>query len=304
MSFSPPNDDLILKAFPKIEDLTLLDKGGFKAVYRASISGKIEAFKLIQIPSFPDSPDSPDPESFRHEMIGRVRREVEALTHCVGPEIVTLGSLSLTESKISGVDYLAYSEEFLEGSDLGKLLNSRTLKPVEDELRLLFATLLKAIRELWKRGYIHRDIKPKNVMKLNNPSRQFVLLDLGIAYSVQETALTANPHERWPMATYRYLAPEMMNPNFRETIDYRSDLYTAAMTVFEYGAQRHPLAQDKDDRMQTISRALHQPAELLSKFRPDLSADFCQTIDQMLKKKPALRPANLNLLIKRMEVSR
>ena len=104
-----------------------------------------------------------------------------------------------------------------------------------------------------------------------------------------------------PLATYRYLAPEMMNPNFRETIDYRCDLYTAAMTVFEYGAQRHPLAQNKDDMMRTISRALHQPAESLAKLRPDLSAGFCQMIDQMLKKKPALRPANLNSLISRME---
>jgi hypothetical protein len=110
-----------------------------------------------------------------------------------------------------------------------------------------------------------------------------------------------NPGERMPLATYRYLAPEMMNPNFRDTLDYRCDLYTAAMTVFEYGAQRHPLARNKDDMMRTISRALHQPAESLANLRPDLTADFCQTIDQMLKKKPALRPANLNMLINRME---
>jgi serine/threonine protein kinase len=138
-------------------------------------------------------------------------------------------------------------------------------------------------------------------MKLSDPRRQFVLLDLGIAYSIQETALTANPGERMPLATYRYLAPELMNPNFRDTIDYRSDLYTAAMTVFEYAAQRHPLAQDRDDMMRTISRALHQPAKPLGELRADLSTGFCQLIDQMLKKKPALRPANLNLLINRME---
>ena len=298
MSFKPPSDDLIRKAFPEIQSLAPLDKGGFKAVYRIAIDGKAEAFKLILIPAYAGYPDA---DSLRQESIGRVRREIAALARSVGPEIVKLGSLPLTAMKIGDADYVAYSEEFLEGDDLWKLLNSGMPKPPESELRLLFATLLKAIRELWGHGYIHRDIKPKNVMKLNNAARQFVLLDLGIAYSVQETALTANPGERMPVATYRYLAPEMMNPNFRETIDYRCDLYTAAMTVFEYGAQRHPLAQNKDDLMRTISRALHQPAESLTRLRPDLSADFCQTIDQMLKKKPVLRPANLNLLIKRME---
>jgi serine/threonine protein kinase len=199
------------------------------------------------------------------------------------------------------VDYVAYSEEFLEGSDLGKLLASGAAKPAEPELRLLFVTLLKAIRDVWALGYVHRDIKPKNVIKLNNAARQFVLLDFGIAYSVQETGLTVNPTDRMPVATYRYLAPEMMNPTFRETIDYRTDLYTTAMTVYEYGAQRHPLAQGRDDLMYTISRALHQPATPLATHRSDLSPGFCQIVDQMLKKKPALRPANLNALIQRME---
>jgi serine/threonine protein kinase len=298
MSFEPPSDNLIRRAFPQIENLSLLDKGGFKAVYQIRVGGKTEAFKLILIPLYAGNPDA---DSLRQEMIGRVRREVAALASCIGPEIVKLGSLPLTDVKIGDADYVTYSEEFLGGSDLWKLLDSVAPEPAEGELRLLFATLLKAIRELWSHGFIHRDIKPKNVMKTNNVARQFVLLDLGIAYSVQETALTANPGERMPLATYRYLAPELMNPNFRETIDYRSDLYTAAMTVFEYGAKRHPLAQNKDDLMKTISRALHQPAEPLAKLRLDLSASFCQTIDQMLKKKPALRPANLNMLINRME---
>ncbi len=298
MSFTPPDVGLIRQAFPQIQNIAPLDSGGFKAVYRIGIGGKVEAFKLILIPSYEGNQDA---DSLRQESIGRVRREVAALARSVGPEIVKLGSLPLIAVKIDDADYVAYSEEFLEGDDLWKLLISGMPKPPERELRLLFATLLKAIRELWGHGYIHRDIKPKNVMKLKNEARRFVLLDLGIAYSVQETALTANPGQRMPLATYRYLAPEMMSPNFRETIDYRCDLYTAAMTVFEYAAQRHPLAQNKDDMMRTISRALHQPAEPLAKLRPELSAGFCQTIDQMLKKKPALRPANLNLLINRME---
>jgi serine/threonine protein kinase len=300
MSFTPPADALIRQAYPQIQSLAPLDQGGFKVVYRATIGGKEEAFKLIQIPT---ALGAPDPEAFKHEMIGRVRREVAALGRCVGPETVKLGSLPLTEATIAGADYVAYSEEYLDGTDLWKLLNSGMQKPQEAELKLLFLTLLKAIRELWGHGYIHRDIKPLNVMKLKTAALQFVLLDLGIAYSVQETALTAFPDYREPMATFRYLAPELMNPNFRETIDYRSDLYTAAMTVFEYAAQQHPLAEDCDDRTRTTFRALHQQPKQLLALRTDLSPGFCQLIDQMLKKKPALRPANLTLLISRMEAT-
>jgi serine/threonine protein kinase len=298
MNMTPPSDSDLQRALPQIQNIVLLDTGGFKAVYRVTLGGQREALKLIQIPT---SDGSTDAEAFKREMIGRVRREVEALGRCAGQEIVKLGTLALTPLTINAVGYVAYSEEFLEGSDLWKLLISGAAKPTEQELRLLFVTLLKAIRDVWALGYVHRDIKPKNVMKLNKPARQFVLLDFGIAYSVQETSLTANPTGRMPLATYRYLAPEMINPAFRETIDYRTDLYTTAMTVYEYGAQRHPLAQNRDDMMHTISRALHQPATPLTTHRPDLSPDFCQIVDQMLKKKPALRPANLNALIQRME---
>lgn len=52
--------------------------------------------------------------------------------------------------------------------------------------------------------------------------------------------------------------------------------------------------------MQTISRALHQSPKPLKNTRPDLSPELCQIVDQMLKKKPALRPANLNTLIERL----
>lgn len=298
MSIIVPNDAGVRQALPQIQDLAILDTGGFKAVYRATIGGRTEALKLIQLPT---SDGSTDAEAFKREMFGRVRREVEALSRCQSPAIVKLGTLALTPLTVNTVDYVAYSEEYLDGRDLGKLIAAGMAKPDESELRLLFATLLKTVREVWSLNYVHRDIKPKNVMKLNDPSRQFVLLDFGIAYSVQDTGLTANASARMPLATYRYLAPEMMNPAFRETIDYRTDLYTTAMTVYEYGTQRHPLAQNQEDLMHTISRALHQPATPLAAHRPDLSSGFCQIVDQMLKKKPALRPANLNLLIERME---
>lgn len=298
MSIIVPNDGDLQSALPQIQNITLLDTGGFKAVYRVTLDGQPQALKLIQIPA---SDGSTDADAFKREMVGRVRREVDALGRCAGPEIVKLGTLPLTPLTIKAIDYVAYSEEFLDGSDLWKLLTSGVAKPTEQELRLLFVTLLKAIRDVWALGYVHRDIKPKNVMKINNPARQFVLLDFGIAYSIQETGLTANATGRMPMATYRYLAPEMMNPAFRETIDYRTDLYTTAMTIYEYGAQCHPLAHGRDDLMRTISRALHQPATPLATHRNDLSPGFCQIIDQMLKKKPALRPANLNALIERME---
>lgn len=300
MTFTPPDTSLIIANFPQIKAIDLIDSGGFKAVYRANIGGTVEAFKLIEIPSYLGDPDG---LALQREFTSRVRREVDVLQLNLGIEFVKLGSIALCESVINSIGYLAYSEEFVSGSDLWKLLESGTTKPSEVELRLLFVTLLQAIKKMWSNGIIHRDIKPKNVMKTSDPHRQFVLLDLGIAYSVREGSLTVNASDRLPLASYRYLAPEMMDPDFRDKIDYRTDLYTTAMTVYEYGAKAHPLTPSKEDMIRTISRALRKPPCPFSQFRGDLSVDFRRTIDQMLKKKPALRPSNLDALIKQFEVS-
>ena len=106
MSILVPNDGDLQRALPQIQNLALLDTGGFKAVYRVTLGGRTEALKLIQIPA---SDGSTDAEAFKSEMIGRVRREVEALGRCTGPEIVKLGGLAFTPLTLSAVDYVAYS---------------------------------------------------------------------------------------------------------------------------------------------------------------------------------------------------
>jgi eukaryotic-like serine/threonine-protein kinase len=273
--------------------------GGYKSVYAAVVKGKKEALKVLEIKKISD----PDPDlidAYCKEQIMRVRREVEALRICQIPELVKLGAISPLEFEINQGKYVAYTEEFISGQNLWDSINQHGELPQLDELIQLFQTLLKCIQELWRNGFVHRDIKPGNVMKTMDPRRQFVLLYLGLAYAVYEPAITIKPEERLP-ATPRYLAPEMMRPDFREKLDFRTDLYTTGLTVFEYAAGYHPLAKDKDDLMQTITRALHRQPTPLSQYRPDLPESFCNMIDGLLKKKPALRPANLGLLFKKLE---
>ena len=64
---------------------------------------------------------------------------------------------------------------------------------------------------------------------------------------------------------------------------------------------KHPIARDSDDQIHTISRALHEPPKVLNEECPTYSIQFCTLIDQLLKKKPALRPANLDQLIKQTQ---
>jgi serine/threonine protein kinase len=302
MPVNIPSPEVILSAIPGINELVPLNAGGFKAVYKANINGVWEALKLIEIPTFPDRPKE-EQEIIRQEMRGRIFREIEILERVSIPELVKLGSIRKMETRISDKDYVVYSEELIDGCDIMQLIKSKDTKPPENDLRKLCIVLVRAIKALWANGYIHRDIKPANVMKTADPLRPFILMDLGIAFSMHDTALTFNAGERLPPATFKYIAPEMLNPSFRENIDFRSDLYTTAMTVYEYAAFAHPLARRTDDLMTTFSRALKQIPIPLSTHRSDVSPRFCSLIDQMLKKSPINRPANLDGLISRLEAS-
>jgi len=294
MAFPKLDENSIKAALAGISELNFIASGGFKGVYRACINGNIEALKLVMVPET----QSADEEAViaRDELIARVKREIQIIQKCKSPAIVKLGSMQPAMANIEGKDFIIYSEEFLEGDNLWVILrNPKTAPPAEAELKLLTATLLTAIKELWEYRIIHRDIKPCNVIKTNDSSRQFVLLDLGIAFSRMDTPLTHG----WTPATFRYFAPEMANPSFRESLDYRADLYTTALTVYEYAAKTHPLAKDFEDPMMTVTRAVKEIPKSLKALRPDLSKDFCDLIDTLLNKVPALRPGNLQMLMKR-----
>lgn len=295
MTFQKPNDESIKGVFKNIRDLSFIASGGYKGVYRGSINGIFEAIKLINIPDVPAS----DAEMIimRDELVKRVEREIKILKECESQSIVKLGTLSPCEQNIDGKSFIVYSEEYLEGDNLWTILrNPENPKPDETELKSLMSGLLEAIKELWQYGIIHRDIKPCNVIKTKLKLRPFVLLDLGIAFSRADTPLTHG----WTPVTYRYFAPEMASPNFRDSLDYRADLYTTALTIYEYAAKSHPLAKEFEDMMITVSRAVNVMPPSLKVVRPDLSDDFCDLIDKLLNKVPALRPGNIALIMRRI----
>lgn len=299
MFFKEPTVGEVSALFSDYRNITFHRKGGFKAVYFAEKDSQKEALKFVHIPD-PSAGDPQEREEIITENVKRVKRELQILGECKSPFVVKLGSLDPSERVIGNERFIAYSEEYLDGSDLHSLIRSQH-HPIENELRDLGRCLVRAVKEFWfNLKIVHRDIKPLNVIKISDPERPFVLLDFGIAYAIRDTALTVNPANI--PGSLLYLAPEMLHPNFREILDYRSDLYTIALTIYEYATGVQPFARQEEATGQTLSRILNDKAKPLRELRPDLSDAFCQIVNQLLRKKPALRPSNLDMIIALMEV--
>jgi serine/threonine protein kinase len=291
-----PSTQSIQTQFPHFTTAIHITTEGFKAVFKVTNNGQVEALKLIQIPIVSHTKD--DEEVHRQESLARALREVEALELFKAPEIVKLGTLEPSFVTLDGHEYLAYTEEFLHGNNLGSLITAGGTPPDENELKQLLLSLTKAIEDMWNNEFIHRDIKPLNVIKTGNPERPFVLLDLGVAFSVHGERLTTNPEAK--PGTLLYMAPEEFDVDYTDRIDHRFDLYSAALTTYEYATRVHPLKKN-DGVARTVSRILHQDPLPLKSLRSDLSEEFCDLIDQFLKKKPANRPGSFPQIYKILE---
>lgn len=149
------------------------------------------------------------------------------------------------------------------------------------------------------KGVVHRDIKPDNVMKTNLVDRPHVLLDLGIAFHVGGTPITQDAG-RIPGTPY-YLAPEMLDAGFRQNLDHRADLYTIGLTLYEFATGVNPFKDASPPKFTTLYRIKTLQPKPLQECRPDLPPDFCALVDQLMKKIPALRPAHIPTLLKRLE---
>ena len=287
-----PDIKKIKEVAPEASDLEEIGSGGFKVVYKAQVNNKIEAVKLVQVPS------DEDDGTIRDENLRRIVREIDILAKCTSPYLVKLGSMLPRSCEINGIEYVIYSEEYIPGESLRNIILTGH-RPIKEELYELAICMFKAIRELSGMNVIHRDIKPDNIIKSSDPKRPYILLDLGIAFQIGGTRLTRDS-ARIPGTLY-YIAPEMLDQGFRQGLDYRADLYTIALTLYEFASGNNPFAHRDDPQFTTLYRIKTIKPKPLQELRSDLPAPMCKLVDQLMRKIPALRPANFEKLIKQME---
>jgi serine/threonine protein kinase len=287
-----PNIEELQRARDDLDAIELVAVGGFKAVFKATGAKRTEAVKLVYIP-----PESEE-ETSRDEIVARVKREIDVLRHCTSNKLVKLGSIEMETVSIGGHDYLIYSEEFLTGESLKQRISAR-YRPGLDELRILGFCLAEALQDIERTGHIHRDVKPGNVMATDLAERPFVLLDLGIAFKLRGTDLTLRGGG--PPGTLRYMAPELLTPDYKNALDIRSDIYSAGVTIFEYAAGEHPIVGRAEDAVTTALAIIQRPAKKLQSLRGDLPEVFCSAIERCIKKLPALRYPNPKTLLQELE---
>src|SRR6202011_3300279 len=131
--------------------------------------------------------------------------------------------------------------------------------------------LATALNRLHKRGLIHKDIKPPNVL-VNSATGEVRLMGFGIASRLPREHQWPEPPE-FIAGTLPYMAPEQTG-RMNRSIDSRSDLYAFGVTLYEMLTGRLPFtASDPMEWVHChIARQATPPSERLKNVPGSVSA--------------------------------
>jgi serine/threonine protein kinase/tetratricopeptide (TPR) repeat protein len=242
-----------------------LGQGGMGIVYSAVDTrlNRPVALKMIL-----DS--GKDPDSGK-----RFLREAQAAARVSHPNICRLYDIG----EADGRPYLVM--ELLEGEPMSERLG-RGPMPLAEALPVTLS-ILSALAALHKSSIVHRDLKPSNVFLSTQGVK---LLDFGLAKPVSplsgdEQTQTGLTRHGAIVGTPRYSSPEQVTGRL---VDARSDLFTAALILFEALAGKPAFAGNS--ALEIFHSVLHDTPPALS------GSQAISAIDRILRRAMDKNPAN------------
>src|SRR5699024_5013167 len=192
------------------------------------------------------------------------------------PTIVAVYDTGEETDPQSGVRVPYIVMELVEGVTLRDVLrDDRKILP-ERALELA-AGVLDALSYSHRAGIVHRDIKPANVML--TPAGDVKVMDFGIARAVADTSSTMTQTAA-VIGTAQYLSPEQARG---ETVDARSDIYSAGCLLYELLTGRPPFVGDSP--VSVAYQHVREEARPPSQLNPDVSMSIDHIVARALAKR-------------------
>jgi serine/threonine protein kinase len=239
-----------------------LGQGGMGHVFKAEhkILGRVEAIKVL-----PKSRSTP-------EAIAAFQREIRAQAQLDHPNLVRA-----TYADHEG-DTFFFVTEYVPGTDLRKLV--RRNGPLSATIAAtIISQAAEALHYAHRRGLVHRDVKPGNL--LVTPDGHTKVTDLGLAWFIMEELGGAAPEKaRTLVGTADYMAPETITSP--EQVRPISDIYSLGCTLYYAVTGKVPFPGGTT--AEKMQRHLNEIPLNPLHFNPDLPEEFCDLIAAMMDK--------------------
>jgi serine/threonine-protein kinase len=244
-----------------------LGRGAMGVVYHAidPVIGRPVAIKTLRLRDVDDA----DHRRRLRERLFREARSAGALSH---PGIVTIYDMD----EVDGLAYIAM--EFVDGETLDEIL-SRPKLISKDRLTEVLRQAAAALDYAHRKGVIHRDVKPANIMI--DAAGAVKITDFGIA---KITQLEGQTLTGVLVGTPNYMSPEQVQGH---DIDGRSDQFSLAVIAYEMLTGERPFA---GEQISTVVYKIvsEQPAPVQN-INTSLNEGVDRALRKALHKKPDRR---------------
>jgi len=245
-----------------------IGKGGMGSVWRAE---HLTIQRDVAV-KFLDLPDGSD--SMRDRFL-REARASAAVRHRYIVDIIDFGATP------GGRPYMVM--ELVKGRSLFQRREDGQPIPLAEATRIT-ARLLSALEAVHGSGLVHADLKPENVLLLEEDGREDVpkLLDFGVARAFRRDP-TSRIRSVLPSAmsvvvgTPQYMSPEQANG---DSIDERSDLFAVGILLYEMLSGALPF--DGDNPMKVLQLVRDAKPVPLENWRPDLHPNLLSVVERAM----------------------
>ncbi|MGI9252797.1 MAG: protein kinase domain-containing protein, partial [Thermomicrobiales bacterium] len=236
----------------------LLGEGGMATVYVGHdlLLGRDVAIKALR-PQY-----AADPQ-FR----ARFRREAQAAAGFAHPNIIDIYDVG----EVAGVPYFVM--EYVRGQTLKEIIDREgPFHP--DDVAGLLQQVCAALDYAHERGYVHRDVKPQNI--LVSDDGHAIVLDFGIAKGLSDSNLT---DVGAGLGTVHYISPEQASGLVATP---SSDIYSVGVVAYEMLTRMLPFDADTPVgvAMQHIQEPPPAPSEMLPSIPPAVDAIVMRALEK------------------------
>jgi serine/threonine-protein kinase len=211
--------------------------------------------------------------------VQRFLREADVLRQLAHPNIVACHEVGEAGPR------LFFAMDYVRGTDLSRRVKQQGPLAVPVAIRLISQVLL-ALAHAHARGFVHRDIKPGNVLLPEAEQERVKLADFGLARVYQASQLSGLTIGGEIGGTPGYLPPEQIT-NFRDVCP-AADQYSAAATLYNMLTGRH-IFDFKAIGMRAILQMLEEDPVPIRNRRPELPEGLAAAVHRALAREPADR---------------
>ncbi len=272
------DNEASVQQIPGYQILSKLGAGAMATVFKAK---QMSLDRLVAIKVLPKR------MSNNPEFVDRFYKEGKAAAKLNHPNIV--GAVDVGEA--NGFHYFVM--EYVEGVTVFDKLEKGE-RYTEKEALLLVIQVCRALAHAHKAGFIHRDVKPKNIMIA--PDGTAKLADMGLAREASDVE-AAQAEAGKAYGTPYYISPEQIRGEL--DVDQRADLYSLGATFYHMVTGRVPF--DAPTPSAVMHKHLRDDLVPPDHLNPDLSAGVGEIIEVAMSKKRKTRYQSAEEMLQDLE---